>query len=197
MEESYQMRRNLTDIRENTKRKTRKNRQLIYLFLFLVAVAGIFFFEKERSMEYNPDMNTKYVNTMLQGMEKILNKIPLDTIEAEKEISDENINRLLEGTERVLSGYIEMKAIGLEFNLYEQEETMTEYIFEQVSAAFFQLKDRKERRLSDEELASIRAYFTYLYDIYLIDLYDKELPYILIEMEKVSKNHEAVAEMAF
>lgn len=197
MEESYQMRRNLTDIRENTKRKTRKNRQLIYLFLFLVAVAGIFFFEKERSMEYNPDMNTKYVNTMLQGMEKILNKIPLDTIEAEKEISDENINRLLEGTERVLSGYIEMKAIGLEFNLYDQEETMTEYIFEQVSAAFFQLKDRKERRLSDEELASIRAYFTYLYDIYLIDLYDKELPYILIEMEKVSKNHEAVAEMAF
>ncbi|MBS4176095.1 hypothetical protein [Lederbergia citrea] len=174
----------------------KKNRQILYLFVFLIAVGAMAVYGKSATQEFSPEKVTHYLNNMRLGIQDIYNKVPIDQIREKKTISKGQLDQLIEGSDRIFSSYLELKAIGLEFDYFEDTNAKMETNLENIHTSLYQIKEASngDTRLIARQIASFSEVYNFLWDLYGLDVYNMDLDEILSEMEKVSENYEPMFE---
>ncbi|MBS4208820.1 hypothetical protein [Bacillus sp. FJAT-50079] len=172
----------------------KKNRLILYLFLFILFVVAMAVYGKAGTDTYTPEMKEKYTNGMRVGIERMLKKVPLHVIEENEGLSARELDRLIEGMDRIFSNYIELKEIALEYELYDVTATKTEEILEHVAVSFY---NKEDKRVSQSQMESYQQLYTYLYDIHQLDMGSMEIGKLLQEIEKVSVEYEKLANESF
>ena len=177
----------------------RKNRQILYAVLFLLAVGSIAVYGKSSIKEYPAEKVTNYLNGMRLGIQDIYKKAPLDDIKGTKSVTEEQLEHLNAGTEKFLSGYVELKAIGEAFDYAEESESETEAVMEHVHVSLNELKESADGTLglSKAQEESFIMLYEYLWDMYQLDVYNMELDEILAGMEDVSKEYAELGKRNF
>ncbi|MCR2821934.1 hypothetical protein [Lederbergia panacisoli] len=177
----------------------KKRRLLLYLVGFILAVGIMTIYQKTSSQEYHPEKVTSYINGLRMGIQDLYKKVPINDIRENNTISEAQLDHLLGGIERVYSSYIELKTMATTFGYMEEQDTKTEFILNQVHLSLQELKTVSSGGiiLTETQMNAIEELYKYLWDLYQLDLYDKDLDKILLKLEEVSENHESLAEVSF
>ncbi|MBS4216898.1 hypothetical protein KHA96_01055 [Bacillus sp. FJAT-49711] len=177
----------------------KKKRLLLYLIGFILAIGIMTIYQKSTSVEFRPERVTSYINGIRMGVQDLYKKVPINDIRENNTISEAQLDHLLGGIERVYSSYIELKTMAITFDYWKDQETKTEIILDQVLLSFQELKTASSGDiiLTKTQMNSIEELYKYLWDLYQLDLYDKDLDKILLKLEEVSENHEILSEVSF
>ncbi|MBS4199920.1 hypothetical protein KHA93_09655 [Bacillus sp. FJAT-49732] len=178
----------------------KKKRLLIYLFLFLAIVAVMTVYGKSTSQEYSPDKVTSYINGLRMGIQDLYKKVPINQIRENNTVSESQLDHLIGGVERVYSSYSELKAMGVNFKfIKESQVNKTDVVLEHILSSLYELKTstKGDINLSKKQMDAIEELYVYLWDMYQLDLFDKELNEILLNLEDVSRKHEALEKVSF
>ncbi|MBS4194923.1 hypothetical protein [Lederbergia citri] len=178
----------------------KKRRLLIYLFLFFAIVAVMTVYGKQSSQQYNPDKVTGYINGMRMGIQDLYKKVPINTIRENNTVTEKQLDYLIGGIDRVYSSYLELQTMGINFHFIKEEEIKkTDVVLENILSSLQELKTstKSDITLTKNQLEAIEELYIFLWDIYELDLYDKELGEILLNLEDVSGSHEILGKVNF
>ncbi|MBW8351202.1 hypothetical protein K0H71_17410 [Bacillus sp. IITD106] len=178
----------------------KKRRLLIYLFLFFALVVVMTVYGKQSSQQYNPNKVTGYLNGLRMGIQDLYKKVPINTIRETNTLTEKQLDHLIGGVDRAYSSYLELKAMGINFHFIKEEDIKnTDVILENILSSLQELKSstKDDINLTKNQMNDIDELYVFLWDIYELDLYDKELGEILLNLEDVSGKHEILGKVNF
>lgn len=173
----------------------KKNRQILYVILFLLAVGVMALYGRSSTEQYSEEKVINYVNSMRIAIQDIYSKVPIDDLKEEKFLSDKQLHQLNESTDRLFSSYIELKTLGTTFDFFEEKATETEAILENVYSSLYEIDG--DTKLSDAQIAAFAEYYQFLWDVYELDMYNMDVGEILTVFENISAEHLELANMTF
>ncbi|MCJ8009884.1 hypothetical protein ACFFF5_19375 [Lederbergia wuyishanensis] len=178
----------------------KKKRLLIYLFLFFAIITVVTVQGRTSSQQFSPDKVTSYVNGVGMGIQDLYKKVPINDIRESNTISKSQLDHLIGGIDRVFSSYSDLKTMGINFHFIKEDEVnKTDFVLEHIFSSLLELKNstKGDIVLTKKQMDVIEELYIYLWDIYQLEIYDKELNVILLSIEDVSKKYEALGEVSF
>lgn len=168
----------------------KKNRLLVYVFIFLIAVTAFTMYGRTEIKEFPVGKTFSYQQSMQGAITDMLNNIPVTQIEEEKVLTQGQSAFLLEKSERMLSSFTELNAIASTYMKTNIAESKTQLSLENIYFSFSQIEGQeRELKLTDRQADYIADVYRFLTDVYKINILDIELDELLVEMEKVSEKY--------
>ncbi|MFD1706368.1 hypothetical protein ACFSCZ_06320 [Siminovitchia sediminis] len=166
----------------------RRNRLLIYLFLFMAMVAAYTVYSGSNKDEFPQDQTIRYQSSMRAAAIDMIKFIKIEDIQKEHKMSKDRIASLAAGSEELLSNYTELNTIA---SAYLGTDHDSGDVFEYMYLFFHNLSDLDESTVSlrENQVIYIEEIHHFLTEMVQTGLFEMELKKSLEEIEKLILSH--------